>query len=147
MEGQLDVHIDKEGSSTKGGDSSNSNSNPDHSSKEARLEEIKRSMMERKMKKIEDQLSSKDLDLDKLKALSWNGVPSVNPLSRSQIWKLLLDYMPQDQEIRSETINRKREEYADMIKHYFGNIQFTSVQDIRAVRNQELSQYEKKSMK
>jgi hypothetical protein len=55
--------------------------------------------------------------------------------------------MPLDKEIRSKTLIRKREEYADMIKHYFGNIQYTSVQDIRAIRNSDLSPYEKKSMK
>lgn len=54
-----DIPSDKEGASTKGGDSSNSNSNPDQASKEAKLEEIKRSMLDRKVKKFEDQLNKK----------------------------------------------------------------------------------------
>lgn len=44
-----------------------------------------------------------------------------------------------------ETLNRKREEYTDMIEHYFGIIGFESVQDI--LSKKEMSSYEKKSMK
>lgn len=44
-----------------------------------------------------------------------------------------------------ETINRKREEYNDMVVHYFGKIQFHSVEEIKSGR--EMSQYEKKHMK
>jgi hypothetical protein len=43
--------------STKDKDS-NSNGNSDTAAKEARLEEIKRSMMERKIKKFDDMLNS-----------------------------------------------------------------------------------------
>ena len=39
----------------------------------------------------------------------------------------MLDYLPIDQEIREETIKRKREEYADMIVHYFGEINFAPI--------------------
>lgn len=86
--------------STKDKDS-NSNSNSDSASKEARLEEIRRSMMERKIKKFDDMLSTQKqfVDLEKLRALSWNGVPSNTPHYRCQIWKLLLDYLPTDQEM------------------------------------------------
>ena len=34
--------------------------------------------MDRKIKKFQDILNFKELDLEKLKALSWNGVPSNN---------------------------------------------------------------------
>ncbi len=58
-----------------------SNSNPDDSNKEAKLEEIKKSMLERKIKKFDEVLSHKNIDLEKLRTLSWNGCPSSNYLS------------------------------------------------------------------
>ncbi len=44
-----------------------------------------------------------------------------------------------------ETLARKREEYTDMIEHYFGIIGFDSVQEI--LSKKEMSTYEKKSIK
>ena len=44
-----------------------------------------------------------------------------------------------------ETLSRKREEYTDMIEHYFGIIGFDSVQEL--LSKKEMSQYEKKSIK
>ena len=44
-----------------------------------------------------------------------------------------------------ETLARKREEYTDMIEHYFGIIGFESVQEL--LFKKEMSAYEKKSMK
>lgn len=66
-------------------------------------------------------LSQKVIDLDQLRALAWNGIPAHTGHYRGVTWKLLLDYIPNDQEIQEETINRKREEYTDMVEHYFGN--------------------------
>ena len=42
----------------------------------SKLEEIKRSMLDKKIKKINNELSQKVIDLDKLRSLAWNGVPS-----------------------------------------------------------------------
>lgn len=81
-------------------------------------------MMERKIKKFDDILSQKQIDLERLRTLAWNGVPSTAPYYRCTIWKLLLDYLPTDQEMQRETIKRKREEYIDMVTHYFGKIQY-----------------------
>jgi hypothetical protein len=39
--------------------------------------------------------------------------------------------MPTDQEMQRETIGRKRDEYRDMVLHYFGNIQYSQVNDIK----------------
>ena len=103
--------------------------------------------MERKVKKFDDVFQAADLNMDKLRALAWNGVPTHAPLYRTQIWKLLLDYMPEDKEIRAETLTRKREEYESMVLHYFGKVQFSSVEDLKASKQQEMSAYEKKSMK
>lgn len=87
------------------------------------------------------------MDLERLRSLSWNGIPSSTPHYRCEIWKLLLDYLPTDTEIQGETISRKREEYQDMVLHYFGEVQFHSVTDIKMGKKGEMSAYEKKSMK
>lgn len=93
-------------------------------------------MMEKKIKKFDDCLGQKQVDLENLRKIAWTGIPSVSPSYRSQIWKLLLDYLPTDSEIQRETINRKREEYSDMVLHYFGQVQFASVSDLKSVADQ-----------
>lgn len=98
--------------------------------KEAKLEEIRRSQLHKKVIKFESILSSRVVDLEKLKNLSWNGIPSTDPKLRAETWRLLLDYQPNDLEIAQETLARKREEYTDMVEHYFGLISFDSVQEL-----------------
>ncbi len=44
-----------------------------------------------------------------------------------------------------ETLSRKREEYTDMVEHYFGVVSIENVQDI--ISKKEMSTYEKKSIK
>ncbi len=44
-----------------------------------------------------------------------------------------------------ETLTRKREEYTDMVEHYFGVVSIENVQDI--ISKKEMSTYEKKSIK
>lgn len=53
-----------------------SNTNSDEPNREAKLEEIKRSMQERKIKKFDDALQKKQIEMEKLRGLAWNGVPS-----------------------------------------------------------------------
>mmetsp|Transcript_2914 Transcript_2914/g.4025 ORF Transcript_2914/g.4025 Transcript_2914/m.4025 type:complete len:432 (+) Transcript_2914:37-1332(+) len=56
------------------------------------------------------------VDLEKLKKLSWNGVPGE---WRPQVWQLLLAYLPSDRKRREQTIARKRREYTDAVAQYF----------------------------
>jgi len=84
----------------------------------------------RKCAKFEKVLSQKVIELEQLRALAWNGCPSHQADFRCSTWKLLLDYLPNDQEILNETIARKREEYTDMVEHYFGSISYDSLQDL-----------------
>ena len=35
------------------------------------------------------------------------------------MWSLLSDYIPIDQEIKEDTLQRKREEYIGIVRHYF----------------------------
>lgn len=133
--------IDQNTQSTKDKESTSDETNQ----REHRLEEIKRSMYERKCKKFEKVLQLKVIELDQLRALAWNGCPQHVGAVRCTTWKLLLDYIPNDQEIQMETIARKREEYTDMVEHYFGSIMFDSLQDL--FKKREMSQYEQKSIK
>ena len=84
-------------------------------------------MLDKKVKKFDAVLSQKIVDLEKLKEVAWNGIPSNIAHFRCESWRLLLDYQPNDQEMVKETLERKREEYTDMIEHYFGSIGFDSV--------------------
>jgi len=68
-QGEEEIH-EHDSASTKDKDS---NSNED--SREAKLEEIKRSMLDKKVKKFESVLNERVVDLEKLKALAWNGIP------------------------------------------------------------------------
>lgn len=49
--------------------------------------------------------------MDKLRALTWTGIPETEPRFRSEAWKLLLDYIPIDRGFRNEMLARKRDEY------------------------------------
>ena len=64
---------------------------------------------QRRIKKIEEQLSQPHVDLDKLKEAVWSGIPSCKSLPlnlnslridapelRAEAWKLLSDYIPVD---------------------------------------------------
>lgn len=117
----------------------------EHNQRDIKLEEIKRSMFERKVTKFQKVLSQKVIDLEQLRALAWNGVPAHQASYRCKVWKLLLDYLPNDQEIQRETLIRKREEYTDMVEHYFGGISYDNQQDL--FKKREMSQYEIKSIK
>lgn len=64
---------------------------------------------------------------------------------RCLTWKLLLDYLPNDEEIQAETLQRKREEYYEMAEHYFGIISYDKVEEL--FKNREMSQYEQKTIK
>lgn len=58
----------------------------------------------------------KVVDIEKLKKLSWNGIPGE---WRPQVWQLLLAYLPSDCKRREQTVARKRREYADAVAQYF----------------------------
>ncbi|KAL0584883.1 hypothetical protein ABG067_005327 [Albugo candida] len=56
------------------------------------------------------------IDLDKLRELSWGGIPQE---FRSNAWKLLLGYMPTKKDRREGMIQRKRQEYIDLLRQYY----------------------------
>jgi len=66
------------------------------------------------------------------------GVPEV----RGVVWSLLSDYIPIDQEIKEDTITRKREEYIGIVHHYFEECTMEqTVQDL-ANKIEDMSSYE-----
>jgi len=68
--------------------------------------------------------------------------PSGVPHVRGIVWSLLSDYIPIDQEIKDDTLARKREEYIGIVRHYFdGAAMETTVQDL-ANKIEDMSSYE-----
>mmetsp|Transcript_22823 Transcript_22823/g.31302 ORF Transcript_22823/g.31302 Transcript_22823/m.31302 type:complete len:458 (+) Transcript_22823:52-1425(+) len=61
-------------------------------------------------------LQSETVDLKALRRLSWNGVPSDY---RTEVWQMLLGYLPLNKERRESAIIRKRKEFQDSIPVYY----------------------------
>lgn len=58
-----------------------------------------------------------DVDLAKLRELSWNGIPTeLRPI----VWPLLLGYVPAHSSMRCATLSRKREDYRKAVHLAFG---------------------------
>ncbi len=53
----------------------------------------------------------------------------------------MLDYVPLDRELQAPTIKRKRAEYLDMVKHYFGTTRALDYD------KKDMSAFEKSNMK
>ncbi|CAE6429845.1 unnamed protein product [Rhizoctonia solani] len=61
-------------------------------------------------------LSKGDINMAELKKLAWSGVP---PHLRPMVWPLLLGYMPLPSSMRLQTLQRKREEYNNLVSITF----------------------------
>jgi len=61
-------------------------------------------------------LNSTIIPLRDLRKLAWNGIP---PHHRSQIWKILLSYLPANTSRHQATFTRKRREYKDAIQQHY----------------------------
>ena len=70
------------------------------------------------------------IDLQKLKNLTWNGIPQNVPSQRCHCWKLLLDYLPIDKDFQDAILKQKREEYNALVLHYFGDFTAGTVQNM-----------------
>jgi len=98
--------------------------------------------LNRKIQNLETTIDRPLIVLDKLKTLSWSGIPSCVPEIRGTVWSLLSDYIPIDQEIKEDTITRKREEYVGIVRHYFEEATMEqTVQDL-ANKIEDMSTYE-----
>ncbi|WOL15596.1 GTPase-activating protein GYP1-like [Canna indica] len=66
--------------------------------------------------KFTKELSRPAVILEKLRELSWSGVP---PYMRPNIWRLLLGYAPPNSDRRQIVLARKRLEYVDCVSQYY----------------------------
>ncbi|CAL4984939.1 unnamed protein product [Urochloa decumbens] len=66
--------------------------------------------------KFTEELSRPAVILDKLRELSWSGVP---PYMRPNIWRLLLGYAPPNKDRRDGVLTRKRLEYVEYVSQYY----------------------------
>ena len=71
------------------------------------------------------------------------GIPHI----RAKTWSLLSDYIPIDQEVVDATLVRKREEYIDLVKHYFGDASPQDTIEKLAARIEDMSNYETTNFK
>ena len=69
-----------------------------------------------RLAQFESLLQSDNVDLNLLRKLCWNGIPTKY---RSQAWQILLGYMPTNKARRHSTITKKRIEYHEMIDTYY----------------------------
>lgn len=61
-------------------------------------------------------LAGPTTDLDQLRKISWNGVPKA---VRASTWRLLSGYLPPSIDRRQSTLERKREEYFNLVAQYY----------------------------
>lgn len=69
-----------------------------------------------RMTQFEKLLNSDSVDLNSLRNISWNGIPTG---FRPDIWKMLLGYLPLKKDRREDALRRKRGEYLECIPIYF----------------------------
>ena len=109
--------------------------------------EINKKRVNRKITNLQRECDRNLIMLDKLKATAWPGIPSCIPQVRAKIWSLLSDYIPLDQEIKDDTLARKREEYINSITHYFGDQSLEATVPELHSKIEDMSAYEKNNFK
>ncbi|EAS01926.2 rab-GTPase-TBC domain protein (macronuclear) [Tetrahymena thermophila SB210] len=80
---------------------------------------IEESNNETRIKKFQEIINQRIIDYDKLKALSWDGIPQC---VRGKAWRVLLKYLPTNKDTQEAVIARKRKDYKDMVATYLENI-------------------------
>lgn len=94
-----------------------STSNSEHTSNEVQKPSIgSRATDSARLMKFTKELSATTVILEKLRELSWNGIPSY---LRPNIWRLLLGYAPPNSDRREGVLRRKRLDYLDCVAQYY----------------------------
>eukprot|EP00475_Leptophrys_vorax_P006663 TRINITY_DN14135_c0_g1_i2.p1 TRINITY_DN14135_c0_g1~~TRINITY_DN14135_c0_g1_i2.p1 ORF type:complete len:301 (-),score=16.26 TRINITY_DN14135_c0_g1_i2:458-1360(-) len=75
-----------------------------------------RSLDSARVARFKKELSATAVDLDKLRELSWSGIP---PNLRPTVWRLLLGYAPPNADRREAVLARKRQEYREWVPQYY----------------------------
>ena len=122
-----EVIEDKSQSNKKENPENNNKNNINNEPKEAQNEiqddktndELKISQKSQKtIKKIKEICSQDFISIEELRNICWKGIPSEDPLIRSECWKILLGLYPLKKELKSSIIKRKKDEYIDMCNLY-----------------------------
>lgn len=69
-----------------------------------------------KCQKFKTILEQPNIDFEALRKLSWNGIPDE---IRPTVWKLLMGYLPANNDRRESTLQRKRKEYDEFVLQNF----------------------------
>ncbi|XP_060216879.1 GTPase-activating protein GYP1 [Lycium barbarum] len=94
-----------------------STSNSEYTSNEVQKPSIgSRATDSARLMKFTKELSATTVILEKMRELSWNGVPSY---LRPNIWRLLLGYAPPNSDRREGVLRRKRVDYLDCVGQYY----------------------------
>ena len=94
------------------------------------------SRAERRIHQFEQLLSASVINLEKIRATAWEGIPDQ---FRPTVWRLFLDYEPVNQALKGPTLEHKRNDYFDCLERVFGESQrhlWTTAQ--KATQNQIL---------
>ena len=88
-------------------------------STEKKNDELKISQKSQKtIKKIKEICSQDFISIEELRNICWKGIPSDDPLTRAECWKILLGLYPLKKELKVSIIKRKKDEYIDMCNLY-----------------------------
>lgn len=70
-------------------------------------------------KKVMNIIISNDIvNINQLKKICWNGIPSELGYIHSEVWKYLLKYYPEKKSKKQEIINKQRQAYIDILMIY-----------------------------
>lgn len=67
--------------------------------------------------KFSKALDTRNVDVEGLRSLAWNGVPS---RYRTAVWQMLLGYLPLSRDRQVDSVIKKRAEYASFVQQSFG---------------------------
>ncbi|KAL5238107.1 hypothetical protein ACI65C_005517 [Semiaphis heraclei] len=111
-----EIHKSKNYSNSDPQGESSSQTNKESRNTENRVNFSNSEVDTNKLTKFQVLLESNLLNLDDLKKLSWSGVPvEIRPMT----WRLLAGYLPTSAERRQEALDRKRIDYANLVKQYY----------------------------
>ncbi|XP_015059123.1 GTPase-activating protein GYP1 [Solanum pennellii] len=112
LQSRSNLNVSSSASQTK-----SSMSNSEHTSSEVQKPSIgSRATDSARLMKFTKELSATTVILEKLRELSWNGIPSY---LRPNIWRLLLGYAPPNSDRREGVLRRKRLDYLDCVAQYY----------------------------
>lgn len=120
---QSDDSFERDGETSGNKDNSTSFQNARASKNSENIApDIRRSVSEARatdtarLTKFTKELSRPAVVLEKLRELSWSGIP---PYMRPNVWRLLLGYAPPNSDRREGVLSRKRVEYLDCVSQYY----------------------------